>query len=522
VASTNLVAESLSDPLVTGAAFTKWNPDIFPAGNIFNTADIQVVHAGTNMLDSGTIRCCDIHDRQFLIYGERTNSTTNTGLQMKMNLAAYCPSITNIMAFTNDVSLTNDEVLNQVLPDSSYGNNLSVKVTLNRYRTMGYPDVITRSMPIKIGDINALCLNFGRVSQEMLEPEAQNVWNVEKQIKSTPGITNTLTVNQYQGALVYLMGMSYYEKVDHFIPIDAQLCGRTPVTDVGIGLAKLICKPGTSTGTLPTGAIVYNQPCVDMEYNERIMAEAPTANAATGEELDYANDNFNILTIVDGSAKEHVTINDFFNQVDSVSTVKLLQLAAQRHASNPTLYKDIVVLNQQNVNSILTNIVPTNGVSPLPWALEDLSTNFDVSIWGSVLSAVANSQYNQALMTPGDITNNTGSYLGTGALIINSQGYYAALITGTANGGWGPYLPDDSFMNDNLANVSLDTDGDGNYSVDFTAPSLNYEPLAADVFDPSQTLSLSADAGSGFLQYTPFSDQWAAQSAEWSFCQRFA
>ena len=522
VANTNRVAESFSDPVVTNSTFASWNPYIFPANDIFNTADIQVIHAGTNILDTSTIRSCDIHNRTFLVFCERTNSSPTAGISMNVNLAAYRPAITNVSAFTNDTMLLNNEIQSLVLP-TAYSNNFSINVTLTRYRTAGTPDIITRSMPIAIGDLNALCFNFGRVSEEMLEPLAQNVWDEERQIQQTPSITNSLTADQYQGPLVYLMGMSYYQKVDHFIPVNAQIHGRTPVTDIGIGLAKLIAEKGSNTKTgLPNGPMIYNQPCVDMAYNERTIAEAPTAQANSGAELDYANDSFNILTIVDGSAKEHVTINDFFNQVDAVSTVKLLQLTAQRHANNPSIYDDIVTINQTNALTIQTNswfdyiltwdeLSPFNEVSPS--VLNPALGEMDTTIWGQVESAVMNSSENQALTTPGCITNNTGSYLGMGALIINSEGSYAALISNAGNGGWGAYVPDDSFANANLDNVWLSTDGDGNYSVNFTQPSLTYQPLAFDNFDPSQTLDLFNDANNNWLQYTLFNTDWAFQSA---------
>jgi RHS repeat-associated protein len=520
VANTNWVAESLSDPTITNSSFQTWNPYIFPANHVFNTMDIQVIHNSTNMLDSGTVRCCDLHDRTFLIYAQRTNQTS--GLEMEMNLAAYRPAITNITAFTNDASLLNNQVQSQILPFSTnYTNNLSISVTENSYRTTGSPDTISRSMPIAIGDLNALCLNFGRVTQSMLQPLAQNVWNVENEIQQTPSITNSLTVSQYQGPLIYLMGMSYYQKVDHFIPIDAQINGRSPVTDIGIGLAKLICKK--SSGALPAGAIIYNQPCVDMAYNQRIMAEAPTAQPATGTEIDLANDNFNLLTIVDGSAKEHVTINEFFQQSDAVSTVRLLQLTNQRYKSNPTNYEEMLVVNENNAISIqedpciwaigYNEDLNARGVSPSPYPMGSPGV-MDPSIWNTVLTAILDSPQSQAFVTYGNTTNNTGSYLGSAALIIDNQnGVYSALIGGNANGGFGDDIPDYSFENDNLANVWLNTDGDGNYSVDFTAPSLSFEPLASDDFSPDQTFNLFDDANSGFLQYTPFNNQWASQSA---------
>ena len=500
VASTNLVAESLSDPAVTNPSFTTWNPHIIPENHVFNTMDVQVVHNNTNMFDSGTIRCCDLHDRAFLIYSERTNQAGTLGLRLKMNLAAYRPSITNILAFTNDAALLDNEIQSQPISSSAdYTNNLSISVTDTRYRTDGTPLTTARSMPIAIGDLNALCLNFGRVSQSMLQPLAQNVWNVENEIQQTPAITNSLTVDQYQGPLVYLMGMSYYQKVDHFTPVNGQVHGRTPVTGLSIGLAKLITKKNSDgSGSLPAGALVYNQPCVDMAYYWLTMAEAPFSLPATGLEVNYANDNFAVLAIADGSAKEHVAINEFFQQSDAISTVRLLQLQAERHLAHPSTVQNIWTFNQY---TLATNS-NTGVVSADPVILAEVATT------------IFDSPETQAFVTAGNITNNTGSYNGTGALIIDqANATYSALISGNENGGWGDDIPDDSFMNNNLANVWLDTDGDGNYSVDFTAPSLSFEPLASDVFDPAQTFNLFNDATSGFLQYTPFSDEWSAQSA---------
>src|SRR5262249_32674638 len=88
-----------------------------------------------------------------------------------------------------------------------------------------------------------------------------------------------------------------------------------------------------STG-LRAGILNYYQPSVDMLFFERNTAEAPMARADSGEKLNLANDSFNILTLADGSAKEHDIINSFFEQADAISTVKLLQLANEKHATN--------------------------------------------------------------------------------------------------------------------------------------------------------------------------------------------
>jgi RHS repeat-associated protein len=500
VAGTNLTADTLSDSLLTNSTFRTWNPNIFPPNNIFNEAQIQVTYFNTNLFDTRILRSCDLHNRPLLIFSERTNANP---LKFKMTLASYRPAATNLMAFTNDVALTNAQVLSYTFPTNNTI-DLSVQVNLTRYRVSGNPEVIQRTMPIKKGDLNAICLNFGRVTKQMLEPLASTVWNVERLIKQTPSITNSLTADQHQGPLTYLMGMAYYEKVSRFIPVNAQIHGRSPITMVAIGCAKLIAQKngGTSDG-LRTGILNYYQPSVDMLFTEHFTAEAPTTRADSGEQLNFANDSFNILTIADASAKEHDVINSFFNQADAISTVKLLQLANQKHATNSAQYKDLVIVNPDNVLSLGTNSY--FGFS---------GTSLDQGIWNQVQSAVLNSPESQAFITPGAVSNYSGSYLGTGALIIDRRGMYAALISGAGNGGWGPLFDQDySFAPANLANVWLDVSGSDDFSVSYLAPSVSYNPFAYDSFDPAQTLNVSSWAQSGFYSYTPFNNQWAWQSA---------
>src|SRR5260370_42689886 len=101
--------------------------------------------------------------------------------------------------------------------------------------------------------------------------------------------------------------------------------------------------------------MIYVQPRVDMFVNERYSAETPTTRPDSGEAINNANDSFNLLLIVDGSAKEHDIINSFYKQADAISTVKLLQLAARRNATNSTAYKRILAVDRSNVQNVESN-----------------------------------------------------------------------------------------------------------------------------------------------------------------------
>ncbi|HYG23704.1 MAG TPA: DUF6531 domain-containing protein, partial [Verrucomicrobiae bacterium] len=496
LAPTNRIAESLSDSILTSPTFTSWNPFLFPSGHIFNTVQIEVLRFGTNIMNTSGLRTCDIHNRPLLLVHDRATSDPDSNLRLKLYLAPYRSGVTVTNSFTNG-SIVNAQVLTFPNP----GTDVSVKVTLNRYRVLDNPDTVSRTMKISRGDLNALCLNFGRVSKEMLEPLARNVWEMERQIKATPSITNKLAVEQYHGPLTYLMGMAYYEKCNRFLPELARIHRRTPVATVAIGSARLIAKV-QQNGNLPDGPMIYVQPSVDMFFNQRYTALCPTSRPDSPEEVNFGNDGFNLLSIVDASAKEHEIINSFYQQADAISTVRLLQLASRRNSTNSNK-KPILLVNQGNVRLVETNSF-FGGYSP---------NRIDSAIWDRVIEGVIGSSESQAFVTPGSIASDGGDYTGTGALIIDRNGTYSALISGNANGGWGAYIPDTSLMAGNLWNVSLNVNWAGNYSVNYSTPSSTYHPFAYETFNASQTWSVYQHSLAGGYTYTPFQNQWAFQAA---------
>src|SRR5262249_41357447 len=84
VAATNKVAETLSDPFLTNSTFRAWNPAVFPP-SVFNIFKIEI-SAGTNLISSGDLRCCDLHNRKFLVLFEHVSSSSTL---VKLSLAAY-------------------------------------------------------------------------------------------------------------------------------------------------------------------------------------------------------------------------------------------------------------------------------------------------------------------------------------------------------------------------------------------------------------------------------------------------
>jgi hypothetical protein len=106
---------------------------------------------------------------------------------MNLSLAAYRPGLSGLGQFTNEPALTNKQVQSFVFPTTKQ-NAFNTRVTVKRFRPTGEPDTITRDMAMSKGDLNALCLSWGRVTKEMLEPVAQAVWQAELKIKQDDAI----------------------------------------------------------------------------------------------------------------------------------------------------------------------------------------------------------------------------------------------------------------------------------------------------------------------------------------------
>jgi hypothetical protein len=79
---------------------------------------------------------------------------------------------------------------------------------------------------------------------------------------NTPSITNSLSPDRCQGDVLYLMGMSYFQKCDDFRQFTAPLYKANILRFHASGLASLVAKHNPD-GTLPGGQIILKRPCPD-------------------------------------------------------------------------------------------------------------------------------------------------------------------------------------------------------------------------------------------------------------------
>ena len=73
------------------------------------------------------------------------------------------------------------------------------------------------------GDQAAICLDYGRVTQDMLNVHAQDMWQMENALRLNPSLTNSVSPDVYEGAAMYLAGMSYYKKISDFNQVNQNL-----------------------------------------------------------------------------------------------------------------------------------------------------------------------------------------------------------------------------------------------------------------------------------------------------------
>jgi RHS repeat-associated protein len=493
--------------------------NVFPGlTNIFDTFSVQVssVANPSKKVASGVMRMVDIHNRRLLIRHEKTGANTHNVI---LSLSAFRPGATGATNFAAGDSLLNAQLIktNLVSTDDS----LEVRMVYNRHRSLppaiftntpfgylNYPRMsglttTTASPLIKKGDLAAVCLNVGRVSRAMLNVHAEELWNMERTLKVTPSATNSLSPDLYQGGTAYLMGMTYHEAVARFRDVNQQLNKYRALSVFANGLSKISAK--RVGGALPNqGDVILNQPSVDMVNNLTASAFSGTLNPSLGEEGQIPYDAYANLNILQSSAQEHQSLNSFFRDSDSISTVKLLQLA-QKRATNGA----VGILHLNAMNYVQMGNSNVNGT---------LLKNHDPSMWTSISNFFNGSgaSIRQGYVTPGSITNQSGSYLGMGSLLFKPGVEYLAYISPDLNGGYASTVPDNWFTAGNTLNYSLQTDAQNNFYVSLTAPGASSVVLAPDIFAGYSASGVANNATANYFAYTPFQGVWSGNVLEYA------
>ncbi|MCK9590055.1 MAG: transglutaminase-like domain-containing protein, partial [Terrimicrobiaceae bacterium] len=448
--------------------------------DIFDTITIKIysLQDPAKKIETAELPVVDFHNRRLLLRQTKVDAATH---QFSLTLAPFRPGTTGTGAFTNSFSSlalkqTVNGSANLVGTDQQLGIEISVKrnkryfnnftAPTDRWNTfLGYSSGSSYGTTLSInkGDLAAICLSVGKVSSRMMEEQAKEFWQMESAATGSPA---TQDPDIYQGTAAYLMGMSYYNKLDSFTGTNANLHKRLLVGNLSMGLAVLKAK--YEGGVLPNGDITYVQPFVDMFYQDIGMVGNETAHADSGIENIAAKKDFEALNITAGSAFEHEAIDTYFNMGDSISTVELLRTAK----SNPALYPD--AFYELTINNYLT--------------YDAAMAAYDAGLWTQVkgyFETPGFGKYVKAYITSKPVVGASGAYTGMGALIFGPN-QWGALISKNLSGGAGRYFSNPaSFESINVPNIKL------SYNFSSAQPAYSLSTIAPSVAAPAFTSSLA-------------------------------
>ena len=406
--------------------------------NIFNTMTVTVFSDQSNngiqytnepSLKTGTLRLVDLHNRQLLI---STASSTNNTNVLSLSLEALRSGATNTEAFPTNGTMINPQLVSTNL--TAKDTNLQVVVSYSRNRNqtatnfsnafLGVFDTQTvtpPARPLRKGDSAVLCLDYGMVTDEMLQANAQKFWSAQQ-----GSAMNTTTA---VGTQLQLLGMSYYKRCSDLREIIEPLNKAGVVSYFGIGLSKL--QPQlTSSNSLPSNGVVsLRYPAVDMFVLDVAGVGNQTSDLGSGVSQPQNFNDLFILETVGGSAEEHMALNQFYGVSDSASTVHLLHDALSQG-------KGILTLTSDNFKNVATNKYVFNGVTNTlqGWAggMWTSITNVLTPYATNATNGLYTAPYNIAYVTPGPILCASNTYAGVGAMIINSGSAVSALISSSS------------------------------------------------------------------------------------------
>ena len=473
---------NVSTPIesLSSSALTNINPALT---NIFDTMSVEIysLNDPTKDIKTSDMRLVDLHNREFYI----NQSVVGGNVQLNLVLMPFRTNITSQFSFSNDTNLLSKEVLSLTLDSNDY--ELGVRFKYHRHRAItpsyavdptltflglnGYNE-IDIERPLRVGDQAAICLDYGQVTRDMLNVHAADLWQMQSQLNANPSQAGSVSPDVYEGALMYLAGMSYYEKVSEFDRLNQQWQKFDQLSVFAAGLSKII-PARDSNGNLSNGTDPI-LPCVDMFFYETMLAGNGTLHPDSGQNYAMSEWNYNLFEIADDSAEEHQVINRFYQQTNAVSTIRLLQLAQSSGAG-------IVPLNGYNYASQGT--ASYQGKQLQSW---------DSSMWQQVVSDLQISStygYATAFITPGPMTNS--AYKGMGALILNPYDYAALISPESMNGGFaGQDLQANTVNAANSLNYNL-IDNNDDYSIALNQPANNTATVPDEVagYDASSVAS---------------------------------
>ncbi|HEY9154613.1 MAG TPA: DUF6531 domain-containing protein, partial [Opitutaceae bacterium] len=438
-------------------------------GNLYDTMDIVIasVQNPTKKLTLSGLKTMDFHNRRAVV--NFAYAGTNK-LDLSFTLEPF--DLNNPASGTGDFTYGSDPYLlkrqkKTVAVDSS-DKNFTFSVTYHRHRAytgavgtqdqtllggwasflginefdFGPNGAATAGAPIvsyfKLGDLNAFCMNAGRVTEKMIQVHLEPYWKHEQDRNANSNLAPDFDL--IQGTTAYLMGMTYYQRVALSFESLKNLFKVHVSSMRAHGFAQLGSDwwnnyPKVGQVRLPGGGTAWRiqqiYPVVDMNFFRGAWAGYGDIRPdAGGQQAVTGADFITNLMVTEQSALEDRTIREFFKaeDADAVSTMDVIHRIQKDLAG-----KNVIEMTSDNYLTYKTK----------KYSFDDHKRTLEAwagpTTWAQVEQAFSgwDKDLVRVYITPGPVRGARNQWEGMGTLILaKDQG--AALI-GRANGGYGSY-----------------------------------------------------------------------------------
>lgn len=481
------VLQTLSDSPVTYPFLT----------NIFDKVQIEVFQSNTNLsnrlFNTGLWDACDLQNRKLLLY---TNSPNNVSLWM----SAYNSSVTNTGGnFTNYLTGTNAELV-QIAQASISGSitNLPVRLTYQKrigllnnpaiwFPSLAYYGSTFTPFNCSVSDVTALIPSVESVSPAMLQVWAQDYWNLQQERAINSSFVPPITSEAGDGAMI--MADTFFQKLWSDNQLNQNLHEVRSLSWASYGAASLT--------HLTNGGM---QAKMSMNWFATFVIGDAMATQNSGDSGLGALNNFITMMQANGSSAEYAIISSVWGDQSPVSAIRLLQIAAQNWRSNSTAPP--IELNIDNYTTLGNDTYTGYGSTALK--------NQIPSVWNQVTNVFLtepDAEFVRCLITPGQVTNATGSFKGMSAMHFGETETGDIISDGTPlNGGFSDEL---DYMGDDDYDFSdYDLTYDLTYSPDAESYTFVYNNITVPTpmydFSEYDVLNLTASSGSAAqVAFTP-------------------
>ncbi len=425
--------------------------------SIFDTASFSI-----GGYETPKLRICDLHNRQLTLRtveggenenalvlslgkasagGEGVGDFSSAEIQERQEIVIPVSNQLPYDAMFISVSLRS----NRFLPEAFFENrNLEVP-PIKGWGGLMYEVRSSTDLSYLQGQLAVLYLCLGRVNERMID---FHVSQYNKFIKESSGPNPPPVLPEvYEGYPLFIMALNWIKADQEFVDVNQELHKVKVFSAPSFCMAMLDFKRGQDNLILEGTERVYPGFNISGLYSPRIFNGSMRPDVE--KSFPKATIDFNMFRSVNASALEHEIINRFFQQKDSISSVRLLQIASDRVATGGDPMVQINSVNYDAESDKLYGGVPLKDIDPLFWPV------IPGGLWSQA-------DLLSAWVTPGNITTDSEAYSGMGALIFSVNGYVSAPIAFNRNGGHGEPIgwP---FSEANFPYTSLSNNGDNFY-----------------------------------------------------------